>query len=176
MASEGATRKLTIFEELRDTARLPESEKSLQRLTDEGSVLLIAATETPAKVLALVTYHLLANPPFLEQTRTELSGLQSYSLADLQALPFLTACIREGLRLHSAIVARSQRISPSDPLLYHQLTIPAGTPVSCTSIFMHYNSDIFEEPRQFKPDSWLQSEIENKRLGKYLVSSGCPII
>ena len=169
----------SIFEELRDSEKLPSEEKSLQRLTDEGNVLLIAASETPAKVLALITYHLLANPNDLERLRMEIASLepkpeaneQRPNLAQLESLPFLKAVVREGLRLHNGIVARSQRISPNEPLQYQDWTIPPGTPISCISTFMHYNPDVFPEPRSFRPRRWLD-ESSGKHLENFLVAFG----
>lgn len=37
--------KNTVFEALRDSEKLPPEEKVLQRLADEGSILLIAGSE-----------------------------------------------------------------------------------------------------------------------------------
>ena len=162
----------TIFEELRDSPKLPSSEKSLRRLTDEGNVLLIAATETPAKVMALITYHLLANPPYLKRLKDDIQGITDHTLATLESLPFLSACIKEGLRLHGGIVARSQRISPNMPMQYKQWTIPPGTPISCASIFMHYNPSIFPEPQDFNPERWLQPNGGSKQMEKYFVAFG----
>jgi cytochrome P450 len=41
---------------------LPPSEKTLVRLTDEAFVALIAGSESPAKIMALIAYHLMQNP------------------------------------------------------------------------------------------------------------------
>ena len=52
----------TIVEDLRDNEKLPPSEKTLVRLTDEAFVALIAGSESPAKIMALIAYHLMQNP------------------------------------------------------------------------------------------------------------------
>ncbi|MCJ1368214.1 hypothetical protein MMC16_007355 [Acarospora aff. strigata] len=183
-----SSRNPTIFEELRDSTKLPPAEKTLARLADEGNVLLIAASETPAKVLALITYHLLANPSKLQRLRTELATLTPSpdaatdylpALAQLESLPYLTAVVREGLRLHNGITARSQRIAPHESLHYKHHVIPPGTPVSCISIFMHYNAAIFPSPLAFKPERWLNDDndgdddkLNKSQLEKYLVPFG----
>lgn len=50
------------MESLRDNEKLPPHERSLERLTDEAFVALIAGTETPSKIMALIMYHLMRNP------------------------------------------------------------------------------------------------------------------
>ncbi len=164
-----------MFESLLSNPDLPAREKNLERLTDEGAILLIAASETPAKVLSLIIFHLMSNPHTIRKLRTELHGATITSanllgLSQLEQLPYMTAVIREGLRLHNGITARSQRVAPTETLHYKGWIIPAGTPLSSISYFTHYNADIFPEPTVFRPERWLVSETE--RLDRYLVAFG----
>ena len=169
----------TVFEELRDNPNLPPEEKTVQRLADEGSILLIAGSETPGKALAIVYYHLMANPLKMQRLRRELDtvmlGGSLPSQAELEKLPYLSAVVHEGLRLHSGIVARSQRVAP-DALQYKQWTIPARTPLSCVSAFVHYDPQIFPEPRAFQPERWLEDGPDGPRikqsLKRHLVAFG----
>ena len=154
---------------------LPPSEKELQRLTDEGTILLIAASETPAKVLSLILFHLINAPATMDTLRAELDRTRitsgnSLGLSHLEQLPYMTAVIKEGLRLHNGITARSQRIAPSENLHYKGWIIPAGTPLSSISYFIHYDAGIFPEPKMFQPERWLATGTE--RLDKYLVAFG----
>lgn len=165
-----------MFESLVSNPDLPAREKTLQRLTDEGAILLIAASETPAKVLSLILFHLMSNPQTTQKLRAELDEATTHSahplgLPQLEQLRYMTAVIKEGLRLHSGISARSQRVAPTETLHYNDWTIPAGTPVSSISYFIHNNRDIFPEPRMFKPERWLVA-AETERLDRYLVAFG----
>ena len=157
---------------MRDNPNLPPQEKSLARLADECSILLIAGSETPAKALAIIYYHLMANPSKLLRLRAELKAAmrdfrQIPSQAILEKLPYLSAVIHEGLRLHGGIVARTQRLAPN-PLQYKQWTIPARTPLSCISAFIHYDPEIFPEPRAFKPERWLEVSADGDRINQGL--------
>ena len=42
----------------------------------------------------------------------------------LKKLPFLTACIHEGLRLGAGSMKRSPRVFPDDSIQYNEWTIP----------------------------------------------------
>lgn len=99
-----------------------------------------------------------------------MSGPNAPTSAQLQALPYLTAIINEGFRLHSGIVARSQRVAP-EPLEFKDWVIPAGTPISSVSYFMHYNETIFPRPREYIPERWLEAK-EDRSLQSYMVNFG----
>lgn len=106
------------------------------------------------------------------------------SIADVDRLPFLIstnlplvpsgqaltayyqAVIQEGLRLGLGVSARLQRISPTQPMQLGVWTIPPGTPVGMTSIFVHRDPQIFFKPHEFIPERW----IENPQLEEYLLS------
>lgn len=83
----------TIFEELRDSD-LPPQEKTIERLMDEGFILVGAGGETTAQTLAVLSFHLLNNPPVLGKLRAELDGIMpdpklSASWQQLEQLPYL---------------------------------------------------------------------------------------
>lgn len=94
----------------------------------------------------------------------------SVPVATLEQLPYLTAIIREGLRLSNGVSSRLQRIAPSEDLVYTTpskkvYTIPRGTPVGMTGMLMHYDPSLFAEPNSFRPERW----TENPGLEKFLV-------
>lgn len=152
----------TIFEEMRDSLELPPAQKEPARLTDEASILVVAAAETPAKVLAIIHYHLLAQPRWGDMVRKELKMIMPDPkvlppVNKLEKLPILNACIQEGLRLHNGVSTRSQRISHKD-VQYKDWIIPAGTPISSIMVFIHYHPNIFPEPRAFRPERWIEAK------------------
>ena len=175
MSAKQDDKRSTIFHSILSSPSLPAREKGLKRLTDEGAILLIAGSETPAKVLSLILFHLTSNPRTIQRLRTELdvakaSSADSLGLTQLEQLPYMTAVIKEGLRLHNGITARSQRVAPTETLHYGDWIIPAGTPLSSISYFIHYNAEIFPEPMMFRPERWLVADMN--RLDRYLVAFG----
>ncbi|KAB2571853.1 Cytodhrome monooxygenase aflU [Lasiodiplodia theobromae] len=153
---------------------LPESEKTLQRLMDEVQTIIAAGALTTAHFLAVTSYHILANPPILQRLRQELEPVMPNPtrippLHQLEQLPFLKAVINEGYRLSYGVTARLTRVYPDAPLLYKDQVIPAGTPVSMTSVLIHQNETLFPDPMEFRPDRWLEPGAA-QRLEKYLVN------
>lgn len=70
----------------------------------EAFALLSAGTITTASTMSLITYYILADPAIEKRLREEL-GLATQTLpgklprwTELEKLPFLTGCIKEGLR------------------------------------------------------------------------------
>jgi cytochrome P450 len=91
----------TIFSELLDSD-LPPEELSVKRLGEEANIILGAATETIKGALTVATFHLLNNPTLHKKLREELlSAIPEKDtilpLPDLEKLPYLTACIQEGI-------------------------------------------------------------------------------
>jgi cytochrome P450 len=116
--------RTTIFHELLENESLPAREKSMRRLVQEGQIIVSAGTETTAWCLSVLTFHLLSNPTILERLQDELERAipnpsKSTPLAQLEQLPYLTACIQEGLRLSYGVSGRLQRISPENPLVFN---------------------------------------------------------
>ena len=168
--------KPSIFRTLLDSD-LPASDKSVYRLMQDAQTLLGGGIVTTTMALALATYHILSNEPILKALTHELAAAipdpaKLPPLVELERLEYLTATIMETLRISYGLSHRLQRISPDQSLRYQDWIIPAGTPVSMTSIHMHMNTDIFPEPNSFKPERWLPLETEGRRLQKYLVAFG----
>jgi cytochrome P450 len=162
----------TIFHELIN-GDLPPEEKTLPRLVDEGQTMIAAGQETSSFFLKQTTYHVLANPTIHQRLVDELCSAipdasQIPPLAKLESLPYLHGVIQEGHRFSNGVVGRLQRISPDKPLQYQSWVIPAGTPVSMTSLMQHADPKAFPEPDKFNPERWL-ADSPIRANEKYLV-------
>jgi cytochrome P450 len=164
----GPTGKVSVYDSVLDSPVLPPAEKSLLRLQQEGALLVLAGTESPAKSLNIIFYHVLANPAILRKLRAELSTVaMPASWTQLEQLPYLSAVIEEGNRLSFGVTARSTRIA-YEPLTYtpsahvtfsssagQSYTLPAGTPISMTTLSSHTAESVFPDPFVFDPERWL---------------------
>jgi cytochrome P450 len=172
-------RKDTIFAQLL-SSDLPEEELSDQRLIDEGVLIATAGSETTAWAITVTTYHLMKNPNILAKVRQELAGVEIppgdpvAPWTSLEKLPYLTAVIKEGVRMAGGMLSRLPRVYDK-PIQYKQWTIPAGTPVSMTPHLVLIDETIFPEPRKFEPERWLDQMAEGRttsRLDKYMTAFG----
>ncbi|OTA89154.1 hypothetical protein M434DRAFT_79664 [Hypoxylon sp. CO27-5] len=150
---------------------LPEAEKTPERLADEIITVAGAAFETTAYSLCVTLYHIYSDPGILQRLRAELAdarlGRQDPNLADLEKLPYLTAVLREGLRLSPAIATRMARIAPDRDLMYGKFRIPAGTPVGMTLLSMHTDPLFYPDPLRFNPERWTNPDTRNKTNKAY---------
>lgn len=156
------TTQSSVFDTLL-ASNLPAAERSIDRLKGEGQTLIGAGTLTTGHALKTIIFHLLDNPSFLKRVLEELDSAPPHSktplkLREVERLPFLTACVTEGLRLAYGVTHRLQLIAPQEELVFHDMRIPPGTPVGMTSIFMHDNPEVFPEPREFRPERWLEQK------------------
>lgn len=191
--AEGKTQSTstkTIFHELL-TGTLPPQEKRIERLWQEGQIVVGAGTETTAWTLSVILFYLLDNPNVMARLQTELKHAipdpsERVSWNRLEQLPYLGSVISEGLRLSYGVSTRLQRINPSGLLRFRarsgrydamgnehlvEYDIPRGTAVGMTSTLIHMHPDLFPDPRVFKPERWLDEDGKRHHaLDGYLLS------
>ena len=157
-------------------SNLPPQEKAAERMSSEGMGLLVAGSETTAQTLSVTTYHILANPNIVTELRKQLEIAMPEaetlpSLANLEAIPYLYACVQEGLRLSYGISGRLMRVA-HHPIEYQDWTIPPGVAVGMSTVFMHDDETVFPDHKSFKPERWLENREDGVRLEKYLTAFG----
>ncbi|KAI0889003.1 cytochrome P450 [Annulohypoxylon maeteangense] len=172
----------TIFHAILDS-KLPPHEKTVDRLSDDAQVIVMAGTLTTASALELITFWLLSQPKTLQKLKEELrtamptaDDVGKVPLATLESLPYLTAVIKEGLRLSYGLSARSQRIDPDNSIVFTDnvtgkvWVIPPKTPVSITNVQVHHDENIFPRSKSFIAERWLGEA--GKKLERHLTSFG----
>jgi cytochrome P450 len=140
----------------------------------ESQSIIGAGTETVSNSLSTLSYHILANPHILLQLQKEINEAATKARLKkrtdiigkdvLVGLPFLAACIKEGLRIAGPPAGRLPRINSKAAMVYtspenHTYTLPQGTPMSMCITDIHFNSTIFEDPYEFKPQRWLGASM-----------------
>jgi cytochrome P450 len=132
---------------------VPRNETSIDRLQDEGTTIIFAGTETTARALSVMMFHVTNDPKHLVQLRAELDATSDPSLRDitvtaLEKLPYLvratsrttistpltitiqTGVINEGLRLSHGPLIRLPRVATHDTLRYGNYRIPPGVSIT----------------------------------------------
>jgi cytochrome P450 len=193
------TSRATAFHELLKSD-LPPSELSVDRLQNEAAGIVGAGIETTKGTLSGACFHILDNPPILARLRQELieaipDPQNPPPLDSLMQLPYLSACIEEGLclnysqsifefaniiphvaiRLSYGTVQRSPRVSHHAPFIYGTWTIPPGVPVSMDTSSLHHNERTFPDSYAYKPERWLgnpKGPDGKKFLSRYMTAFG----
>ena len=151
-------------------SNFPPSEKVAERMSSEGMGLLVAGSETTAQTLSVTTYHVLANPGIVNELRKQLEiatpeACTLPSLANLEAIPYLYACVQEGLRRSYGISGRLMRVA-HHPIEYQDWIIPPGVAVGMSTVFMRDDETVFPDHKSFKPERWLEKWEDGVRLDK----------
>jgi cytochrome P450 len=164
-AKENLDHPTILYELMR--ADLPAEEKLLGRLNEEAQLLVAAGLTTTAWAISVASFHVIRSPAMAKRLREELTVVpKDFSWADVENLPYLNACMREGLRLSYGVTARSPRLWDR-PIEYRCWTIPARTPISLTVVDHNHNEEIFPDSHNFDPERWLSGNELNKKLDKW---------
>lgn len=170
-----------IFAALYDS-NLPPEEKTIYRLTGEGTNVIYGATETTSQSLAVLTFYLLSDPAILAKLTQILGDVvqdptRLPSFAVLEAQPYFWAVVMEGLRLSYGMSARAARVPTEEDLVYRgrwappgkeeevevSHVVPRGYAIGMSSAIMHQDERVFPEPQAFVPERWLDGEGGRRR-------------
>ncbi|EME87126.1 uncharacterized protein MYCFIDRAFT_130725 [Pseudocercospora fijiensis CIRAD86] len=157
----GTLKAPTLFDHLVNSD-LPSSEMSVERLASEAQVILGAGTVTTAQSMSHLVVNILLRPEVENRLREELATLMKHlgearlpEARELEKLPYLQACIKEGLRLSHGLMHRLPRIAPDVALDCNGWIIPPGTPVGMSAYLMHMDDSVYSNPKEFVPERWL---------------------
>jgi cytochrome P450 len=128
---ESGKKATTIFQAIWHHLDGENKDKAILRLFEETTSVLIAGSETTARVLCRAMYELHANHDALVALRQELDNAQrelrqdihKLTLPQLEHLPWLTGVIKETLRI-SAVLTSRLPLMPYEPIHYKEWTIP----------------------------------------------------
>ncbi|KUJ10351.1 cytochrome P450 oxidoreductase [Mollisia scopiformis] len=139
-----------------------------------------AGSDTTSVSLAGIFYHLIKVPQAMSKLTEEID--QAYltgkfssppTFAETQELPYLQACIKEGLRMHPATGLPLARVVPEQGATIAGQFFPGGTIVGVNSWVAHSNTTVFgNDAGIFRPERWLESPGRSSYMGRYFMSFG----
>ncbi|KAF7943865.1 uncharacterized protein EAE97_005935 [Botrytis byssoidea] len=154
----------TVFDLLlAPTPEEPRSEFSIPDLVDEAFLFVFAGTDTTGSTIANALYYILSSASVSSNLLGELNshGITSHETFDcnlVQRLPYLTAVVKESMRVHTMVPGTLPRIVPDGGVVVDGHFIPAGTSISQTNLSLHHNASIFPSPEKFDPERWYRDE------------------
>ncbi|KAF9465444.1 cytochrome P450 [Collybia nuda] len=128
-------------------------------LLDEASVLIFAGTDTVGNACMIGSFYVLSDDrvqgKLVEELKSSWPDLNdTIGFEKLEKLPYLTAVIKESLRMSHGTVSPLPRVVPTETVIAGNL-VPANTVVSMGATFVHNNPQLFEDPMVFRPERWL---------------------
>ncbi|KAH8336848.1 hypothetical protein KR059_005469 [Drosophila kikkawai] len=122
--------------------------------------MLMAGIDTTSSACLTILYHLANNPSKQDQLRREILRIlpdPKGSLTDdnTKNMPYLRACIKEGLRITS-ITPGNFRITTKD-LVLSGYQVPAGTGVLMGVLELSNSDEYFAQSADFVPERWLKT-------------------
>ena len=151
------------------------SSMSNQQLRDEVLTFLLAGHETTALALSW-TWHLLGQHPEAEQKlHSELDrvlGGRVPTFADLSALPYTEAVIKESMRLYPPAWSLARTVIADVELAGYK--VPKGSNIVMSQWIMHRHPAYFSDPDTFIHDRWLGDKLRKLPRFVYFPFGGGP--
>ncbi|GAP91299.1 putative cytochrome P450 oxidoreductase [Rosellinia necatrix] len=142
-------------------------------IVSEVGAIINAGSDTTAMALTQNLHLLIKHPRHLEALRNELdSVLEPEDVVapydKVKDLPYLRACIDEGLRLMPPTAAGLPRRTPPQGAQIMGEWIAGNTSVNMTIYASHRDESLFPDPESFKPERWLDPESRSKAQSGFI--------
>ncbi|KAI1385134.1 bifunctional P-450:NADPH-P450 reductase [Hypoxylon trugodes] len=161
MSDPGNDRKDLLTAMLKGRDSVTGEKMSDSSIIDNLITFLVAGHETTSGTLSYAMYRLLKNPDDyrkVQQEVDEVVGKGPVTVQHVQKLPFITAVLRETLRLDSPIPIFS--VSPlEDTLLAGKYLVHKGEFINCLLLRSHLDPEVFDDPLEFKPERMLDENF-----------------
>ncbi|QRW18374.1 cytochrome P450 family protein [Rhizoctonia solani] len=153
----------------------------LDEIDAEALVTIGAGSDTTSNSLGALCYYIASNPQVKKTLQEELDSVHAsaekhesesaYGIASYEQvknLPYLNACIKEALRLHSTVGGGLPRVvPPGKTMTVAGETFNEGSIISVPS-YSTNRSDVWgADPEVYRPERWLEDGSE--ALNKYHV-------
>ncbi|KAI1378435.1 cytochrome P450 [Hypoxylon crocopeplum] len=142
-------------------------ELSDAELVSNSDLLMVAGSETTATLLSGATYWMLKTPHALkratEEVRNAFQSGEDITFNEARAkLPYMIACLDEGLRLFPPVPLMLARSVPEGPpVQIAGLTIPEKTIVGVHHLSAYHSELNFHRASEFIPERWLPDSTTN---------------
>ncbi len=135
---------------------------SLQQIKDEIQTILFAGYDTVAEVLLWLLYFVSKDNSANEKIMSELSNTNpnnSLTKLSMNDTPFLTACIKETLRLMPPAWSFYRTVKQDDK--FENFTFPKGALIMISPYILHRNKKYWKNAEEFNPNRFLDDTTIN---------------
>ncbi|KAL5333961.1 cytochrome P450 [Aspergillus crustosus] len=159
---------LTSFMEIQSSGQLPPWNVTAWTFSN-----ILAGSDSTAVVMRTIFYNLLTNPSTITKLRLELQTANSStpfatpypSWKDICDLPYLDACVLEGLRMHPPFALPFERVVPRGGLSIGGRFFPEGTIVGMPAYVVNRHKGTFgDDADSWNPERWMvPKEVKSRR-------------
>jgi cytochrome P450 len=143
-------------------------------LRDQVVTFLFGGHDTSSSSISFLLYELARNPDVLDRIQSEEAGVLAGATPTVDQLttdlPELNQAVDETLRLYPPVWF-GPRLAVSD-FEFAGHRVPAGTHVNYSSWITHHLPELFESPREFRPDRFAPEARKQLPKGAYLPFGG----
>ncbi|KAF8724685.1 Cytochrome P450 monooxygenase, partial [Rhizoctonia solani] len=187
--SEDAKHSIDLIDKLLEAKNEDGNPLSFDELWAEALLLIIAGSDTTSNTLGSLCYHLAIYPEIQRELQSELDKHIPYSSLnennskeglvippydaianydDIKSLPYLNACVKEALRVHSTVGTGMPRVvPPGKSITVAGQTFKAGSVISVPLYTTNRSSVWGSDASEFRPGRWLEDNAQS--LNKYFV-------
>ncbi|KAJ4286591.1 hypothetical protein N0V88_007953 [Collariella sp. IMI 366227] len=142
-----------------------ELELDFEGLKSNALAVAVGGLEPTAGVMAGATFFLLMNPEILEKVKQEVRSAfktaDDITLASVNRLPYMLACINEAMRLHPPAVSNIPRDVHEGGEVIAGRFVPEGTIIEIQFYSMNHSSLHWRDPFVYRPERWL-NKVDNE--------------
>lgn len=132
-------------------------------IRNEVDTFLFEGHDTTASGIMWTLYALACHPEYQDKVYNEIDSIMSHKEQpviewdDLQHLEYLHLCIKESLRLYTAVPVIMRE--NTEDLTIDGKTFPAGTEFVLHLFSLHHNYEVWENPYQFIPERFTKDNV-----------------
>lgn len=135
-----------------------------------------AGADTVSATLQALVYYLLRNEEAMKKLREEIDTVEWKgevpSHEEVVKLPFLQACIKEALRIHTPVGFGLPRLSPKGGLTILGRHFDEGVILSVNPWVIHRRQEIFgKDADMFNPERWM-NPVRSREMDKHFIAFG----
>ena len=129
-----------------------------------------AGSDTTATSIRAILLHIITNPIIYKRIQSEIdthvadNTISCPALEDeVRKLPYLQACIQEGLRIFPPITYLRERVTPPTGDTLNGFFIPGGVNIGFNLPGLLLNQVFAPDPRVFRPERWVDAGPGQRR-------------
>ncbi|KAL5003665.1 cytochrome P450 [Aspergillus recurvatus] len=140
-----------------------------------------AGSETTALTLSGILYNILRNRAVYAKLTAEIDAAAvnhqlstpHITYTEATRLPYLTACIKEGIRMHPITGVSFPRHVPSAGCTIGRYWIPGNTRIGVNPGVIHFDKSVFgEDADVFRPERWIEAGADAANMDRHIMQFG----